>query len=162
MLKQIVAAITLTATAGPAIAQDASEIALVQSGQSCPRCNLFQADLAYMDLSDIDVSGARLRQSDMQLSTFDDWTLAGANISVSNLFGARFNRADFTGANLQSATLVGTYLGSSILTNANLAGANLSGADLSIAKGLTQQQLDTACGDESTLLPSGLTIPACR
>ena len=162
MLKQIVAAITLTATAGPAIAQDASEIALVQSGQSCPRCNLFQADLAYMDLSDIDVSGARLRQSDMQLSTFDDWNLSGANISVANLFGARFNRADFTSASLERATLVGAYFGSSTFTKANLSGANLSGADLSIAKGLTQQQLDTACGDPSTRLPAGLSVRACR
>jgi len=162
MLKQIIAAIALIAATGPAFAQDASEIARVQSGESCPRCNLFQADLAYMDLSNIDVSGARLRQADMQLSTFDDWNLAGANISVSNLFGARFNRADFTGASLERATLVGAYFGSSTLTDANLAGANVSGADLSIARGLSQHQLDEACGDQSTLLPPGLSVPACR
>ena len=163
MLKHVFAGIALVAAgATPALAQDASEITKVQNGQSCPGCNLFQADLAYLDLADINVSGARLRQSDMSLSTFDDWKLQGTNLSVSNLFGARFNHADFTNANLGSAALVGTYLGSSIMTGVNLDGANVSGADLSLVKGLTQSQLDSACGDETTLLPDGLTVPPCR
>lgn len=146
----------------PAVSQDAGEIAKVQSGQSCPGCNLFQADLSYLDADNVDVSGARLRQSDMQLATFDNWSFKGTNLSIANLFGARFNRCDFTGANLQRATLVGTYFGSSTLKDADLAGANLSGADLSIAKGLTQPQLDSACGDESTQLPEKLSIPTCQ
>lgn len=162
MLKQSLVAIALFAAAGPAMAQDAGEIARVQAGESCPGCNLFQADLAYMDLKAVDVSGARLRQSDMQLATFDDWNLKGANLSVSNLFGARFNRADFSGANLERATAVGTYFGRSNFANANLDGANLSGADLSVARGLTQQQLASACGDTSTALPKGMSVPACR
>jgi hypothetical protein len=32
---------------------------------------------------------------------------------------------------------------------------------LSTASGLTQDQLDDACGDEATKLPSGLTIRPC-
>ena len=146
----------------PAIGQDASEIAKVQAGQSCPGCNLFQADLSYLDADNVDVSGARLRQSDMQLSTFDNWSFKGTNLSIANLFGTRFNRCDFTYANLQRATLVGTYFGSSTLKGADLAGANLSGADLSIAKGLTQSQLASACGDDSTRLPEDLSIPPCQ
>ncbi len=146
----------------PAVSQDAGEIAKVQAGQSCPGCNLFQADLSYLDADNVDVSGARLRQSDMQLATFDNWSFKGTNLSIANLFGARFNRCDFTSANLQRATLVGTYFGASTLKDADLAGANLSGADLSIAKDLTQEQLDTACGDDSTILPENLNIPACR
>ena len=161
MLKQIVIASALMMTASPALAQDASEIASVQNGQSCPGCNLFQADLAYMDLEGIDVSSARLRQADLQLSTFDNWNFSGTNLSVANLFGARFNGSDFSGANLRNAALVGTYFGSSNLENADLAGANASGADLSIAKGLTQSQLSRACGDATTKLPQGLSIPTC-
>ena len=30
------------------------------------------------------------------------------------------------------------------------------------AVGLTQSQLNTACGDEKTTLPRGLHIPACK
>lgn len=161
MLKQSLSAIALLVGAVPAIAQDASEIARVQSGLSCPACNLFQADLAYLDAGNVDVSDARLRQSDMQLSTFDEWNLKGANLSIANLFGARFNRSDFSGANLQRATLVGAYFGSSTFKGADLTGANISGADLSIARELSQAQLDTACGDSSTRLPKGLNVPSC-
>ena len=91
MLKHFLTALAFAALALPSTAQDASEIAKVRSGQSCPGCNLFQADLAYLDIANINVSGARLRQSDMQLSTFDNWNLRGTNLSVTNMFGVRFN-----------------------------------------------------------------------
>lgn len=44
---------------------------------------------------------------------------------------------------------------------ANLRHANLSAADLSGANGLTQGQLDGACGDERTQLDPPLTIKPC-
>ncbi|WP_300378492.1 pentapeptide repeat-containing protein [Henriciella sp.] len=161
MLKQLVTASAILITPIPALAQNASEIAAVQNGQSCTGCNLFQADLAYMDLDKIDVSGARLRQADLQLSTFDGWDFSGTNLSVANLFGTRFNRSSFKNANFQNAALVGTYFGNSNLEGADLTGANASGADFSIAKGMTQSQLNKACGDDSTRLPKGMTIPVC-
>ena len=53
-----------------------------------------------------------------------------------------------------------------IFLNANLAGTDMesaviTGADLSLARGLTQAQLDAACGDEMTRLPPGLEIKEC-
>lgn len=162
MLKQIsILALIASISAAPAIAQNASEIAKVRDGQSCKGCNLFQAELAFQDANTLDLSKARLRQSNLALTTFDDVNLAEANLSVANLFGARFNRADFSRANMQNVIAVGTYFGSSNLSAANLSGANLSGADLTIAKGLTQAQLNRACGDSSTRLPKGKTVPAC-
>ncbi|MEM9053742.1 MAG: pentapeptide repeat-containing protein [Pseudomonadota bacterium] len=162
MLKHI-ALLTLTAGlfASSVAAQDAGQIASVQNGKSCSGCNLFQADLAYRDSKKLDLSGARLRQADLSLTTYDDVNLSGANLSVANLFGARFNRANLSKANLQDAVAVGTYFGSSNFAGATLSGANLSGADLSIARGLTQAQLNQACGDASTRLPKGKTIPSC-
>ena len=162
MLKHFfIALATIAALALPAAAQNASEIAKVRNGQSCPGCNLFQADLAYYDADGIDVSGSRLRQSDMQLGTFDNWNLRGANLSVANLFGMRFNSSNFSNVNFENATLVGGYFGASNFTGANLSGANLSGADLHLVRGLTQGQLNRACGDRTTQLPGGLTIPRC-
>lgn len=162
MLKQILSLMLFAgAFATPALAQDASKIARVQDGQSCKACNLFQADLAYKEAKKIDLSGSRLRQSDLSLSTYDEVNFKTADLSLSNLFGARFNRVNFTGANLQKAVAVGTYFGASDFTRADLAGANFSGADLSIAKGLTQAQLNTACGDDTTKLPKRKTIPSC-
>lgn len=163
MLKQFLCVIgLLAALPGSALAQNASEIARVQAGQSCPGCNLFQADLSYLDLPHIDVSGARLRQADLSLATMNHANFARANLSVSNLFGARFTGASFAYADLSRATAAGAYFGSADFTGARLDGANLSGAEMETARGLTQAQLNTACGDASTLLPPGLRIPPCR
>ncbi len=162
MLKRIVLVFALFAMPLPVFAQDASHIARVQAGENCPGCNLFQADLAYHDLPGIDVTGSRLRQADLLLATMDEARFTGANLSVANLFGGRFSGASFTDTNLEDARLVGAYFGGADFTGASLRGANLSGADLATARGLTQGQLDTACGDEGTLLPRGLRIPACR
>lgn len=162
MLKHFVTGLVAAVMILPAAAQDAGEIARVQQGQSCAGCNLFQADLAYLDLKNVDVSGSRLRQSDLQLSTLDGWNFSNANLSVANLFGARFNDCAFDGANMERATLVGAYFGRSTFKGADLTGVNISGADLSIAQGLVQGQLDRACGDNSTMLPEGLSVPACQ
>ena len=162
MLKHIASLIfVLSLSAAPAFAQDSSQIAKVQNGQSCPSCNLFQADLAYKDAKKMDLSNARLRQANLSLSTYDDVNFQSANLSIANLFGVRFNRANLRGANLRRAIAVGGFFGSSNLSGADLSGANFSGADLALARGLTQAQLNKACGDAETKLPKNLTIPSC-
>ena len=40
--------------------------------------------------------------------------------------------------------------------------ADLSGADLRDVTGLTQAQLDTACGNYKTRLPTGLSVAYCK
>jgi len=69
----------------------------------------------------------------------------------------RMTRADLT-----NATFVGSYLQGANLAGAKLSGANFSGAQMDRAVGLTQGQLSKACGDETTTLPHGLHIPACK
>jgi uncharacterized protein YjbI with pentapeptide repeats len=54
------------------------------------------------------------------------------------------------------ADLKGAKLGA-----ANLQGARLSGANLHEVLHATQEQLDGACGDEKTILPSGRKIKSC-
>ena len=76
---------------------------------------------------------------------------AGANFENVDLSGARLASANFTGANLRGANLA----------DAGLRHTNFSGADLSSAKGLTQERLSQACGDETTKLPQGFTIDPC-
>jgi hypothetical protein len=48
------------------------------------------------------------------------------------------------------------------MTHSPLEHADLSGADLSAVRGLTQKDLDAACGDDKTKLPVNLTITHCR
>ena len=71
------------------------------------------------------------------------------------------SRARFTGANLTNAAFVGAYLQGANLTGSDLTGTNFSGAQMDRAVGLTQGQLNKACGDQSTRLPKGLSLPSC-
>ena len=140
-----VAAIVL-AIATPALAQNASQISAASRGANCSGCNLFQADFSRKELRNRNYSGARLRQSD----------LTGVIMS-----GANFTGADFAGANLTNASFVGAYLQGARFSGANLAGVNFSGAEMDRASGLTQAQLNKACGDDATTLPRGLTLRSC-
>jgi uncharacterized protein YjbI with pentapeptide repeats len=152
-----------SATGGPILSQPERDAiaARVRAGASCPDCDLFQIDLSYQDVSGRDFSGSRIRQSNLSVAIADGARFRGANLSLANLFGVRAVRADFTDANLEGATLVGGHFGAARFHGARLDGANLSGAELADALGLTQDQLNTACGDATTTLPSGLTVPNC-
>lgn len=155
---------TLPALAGPILspAERAQQIDRVRSGaRACAGCDLFQADFSYMDLRGRNFSGARLRQADLSLVEGDAARFRDADLSIANLFGARFTGADFTNADLGRAVFVGAYLHGARMSGARIADANFSGAELETAIGLTQAQLDTACGDVLTKLPAGLTIPRC-
>jgi uncharacterized protein YjbI with pentapeptide repeats len=142
-------------------ARNATAQRVIGGAKSCVGCDLFQVDFSYKALDGRDFSGARLRQADFSLATLDGANLRGANLSVANAFGARFAKTDFTNADLSDATLVGSWFGGAVMSGANLKGANLSGSYLFTAKGLTQAQLSSACGDEATQLPAGLTIALC-
>ena len=150
-------------TDGPIVSQAEGDAiaARVRAGASCPGCDLFQVDLAYQVVSGRDYSGSRIRQANLSVAIADGARFRGANLSLANLFGVRATRADFTDANLHGATLVGGHFGGARFDGAVLTGANLSGAELADATGLTQAQLNTACGDATTTRPAGLTIPAC-
>jgi uncharacterized protein YjbI with pentapeptide repeats len=152
-----------SATGGP-ITNQAERDAIatrVRGGASCVNCDLFQIDMSYQSVAGRDFSGARVRQAEFSLATVDRARFHGANLSLSNFFGARLSGADLTDTNLEGATFVGAYLGGARLRGAVLTGANFSGAELSDAAGLSQEQLNTACGDATTTLPQGMTIPAC-
>lgn len=113
--------------------------------------------------------------------------LYDAHIPKAYLAGANLIGADLIRVNLKDANLNGAYLSRAILTGANLSGAMLHGANLSgaylkdvdrsgaylsiddevlrraglrSAEGLTQAQLDNACGKDVKLDP-GLTIKPC-
>ncbi len=151
-------------TAGPITNQaERDAIALrVRGGAACANCDLFQIDLSYQNLAGRDFTGSRLRQSEMQIVTADRARFNRANMSLANMFGGRFSSADFSDANLEQAGMVGGFYGGARFHGANLTGANLSGAELADAIGLSQAQLDLACGDHTTQLPRGMRVEMCR
>lgn len=161
-MKSIAIALALSLAALPALAQNAAEIAKVEAGAGCPHCNLFQIDLYNKQVRARDFAGARMRQGDFSLSVFNKSNFARADLRDVNAYGALFGGANMRGADLTNATFVGAYLEGANLSGARLTGANFSGAQMDRAVGLTQGQLNKACGDETTTLPRGLHIPACK
>ena len=161
-MKTAAIVVALSLAAAPALAQNAAQVARAQGGADCPHCNLFQANLGNKELKGRNYAGARLRQSDLSLSVFNHSTFAGADLRDVNAYGALFTDASFAGANLTNATFVGAYLEGANFRGARLTGVNFAGAEMDRAVGLTQQQLDEACGDDTTRLPRGYRIPPCR
>jgi len=145
-----------------ATSRSATAQRLISGDKACKGCDIFQTDLSYQELADRDLSGARIRQADLSLSTFDRTRFTGADMSIVNAFGVRAEDADFTNVNFEDAVLVGGWFARSKFHAAKLSNTNISGSDLEEAEGLTQSQLNTACGDKFTKLPKGLTVVFCR
>ena len=100
-----------------------------------------------------DLTNATLTRVIARKANFHDATLRGANLSY-----GRFEQATFKDAEMELAVLNSGNFDGADFKDASLRHAQLGGADLSRARGLTQDQLDEACGDSRTRLPSGLSV----
>lgn len=162
MKRLLILAVALVATtASPVLAQNAGQIARVRGGASCGGCNLFQGNFSGLEASGLNLNGARLRQSDLSLAVMNRTRFSNADLRDVEAYGGVFSSSSFAGANLTNASFVGAHLDGANFSGSTLTGTNLSGATLLRATGLTQGRLNQACGDETTRLPRGLTIPRC-
>ncbi|MGI9494215.1 MAG: pentapeptide repeat-containing protein [Geminicoccaceae bacterium] len=123
--------------------------------------DLRSAELGRADLKAAKLAGAVLTDANLTRANLFEASLSAASLIRVNFTGARLVRAHLSGAILNKADLSEADLSEADLSEANLSEANLSGVDLTEAFGVTQSQLDTACGDESTVLPIDLIIPLC-
>jgi uncharacterized protein YjbI with pentapeptide repeats len=126
---------------------DPSAVASIKAGHhDCPHCQLAGADLSnqcvkYGNLEGADFSHAKLFLMCMSYADFKGASFRGTDLSGANLANAKLDGADFSGAQLTITSFKGT--------------------DLSHTKGLTQKQLDQACGDAATIAPAGLHVKTC-
>jgi uncharacterized protein YjbI with pentapeptide repeats len=181
----VLAAILLL-TAGSAHAFKASDVAMLRKTRSCFKCdfrgvtlageNHFKANLRETDMTGAILVDIYLAQAFLEQAIMRDANLRGANLRFAKLQEADLSGADLTDAQLIVAWMQGTVLRGAVLDGADLQGADLAGADLTgaslaraklfrtdlrKAKGLTQAQLDRACGDASTRVPAGLVARRC-
>ena len=141
------------------------------SGAFLVKADLTQANLQGANLNGANLQEARLILANLQgaillLANLQGAKLNGANLQEANLPMANLQGALLTGASLQGADLTGANLRGADLSNANLQGASLqwailTGANLQGALELTQQQLNSACGDAETKLPPGMSVKPC-
>jgi len=129
-------------------AADPAAVARIHGGiVDCVGCDLKGADLANTCVKEHDLHGA-------------DFTGANASLmcmSFANFTGVSFKDADLAGANMAGAKMKGADL-----TGAKTSITSFLGTDLRHVKGLTQAQLDVACGNARTKLPPGLKVHTCR
>lgn len=133
------------------------------------RANLYQANMKEAYLNGTNLSNLMLKKSNLENAK-----LQGANLQSANLTGANLQRATFHEANLQKAKLICAELQETDMTCAALQGANFQDAnlknlDMSYAKlqranftgvkNLEQEQIDSAEGDRTTILPDYLEYP---
>jgi len=161
MKRLFMIAVAASLACGPALAQNASQIARVRAGASCPGCNLFQADLTGLELKGLNLSKSRLRQATLTASVMNRVRFDRADMRDADAAAAVFSGSSFVSADLTNANFVGSYIEGANFSGARLNGAVFSGAEMDRVIGLTQAQLNQACGDDSTRLPRGLHIPAC-
>jgi hypothetical protein len=132
----------------PVIAADPAAVAKIHGGiVDCIGCNLTGADLSNTCVKEHDLHGA----------DFD-----GANATLMCMSFADFTNASFRSTELSGANLAGAKLDGADLTGATTSITSFLGTDLRHVKGLTQAQLDVACGDATTKLPPGLHVHTCR
>jgi uncharacterized protein YjbI with pentapeptide repeats len=120
------------------------------------------ANFTGANLTRANLGGANLLGSELVRVNARDAQFVGATLFGANLTQGHFERASFRTANLVGANLAGASLAGTDFTGANFAHTNIAASDLSQARGLTQDQIDQACGGPSTRLPAGLVAKTCK
>ena len=97
----------------------------------------------------------------MSRAILEQANLRGVDLKKADLSRAHFAGADLTDASFNFANVARTHFTGAKLDGVNMKGAytylmRIEGTDLSNTQGLTQDQLDIACGDDATGLPAGL------
>jgi uncharacterized protein YjbI with pentapeptide repeats len=142
---------TLTHPAHAAVATPAhfraADVASIRSGKhDCPHCELAGADL----------TNTCVKHGNLEGADFDGASAVLMCMSYADFRGATFRKTDLSGANLAHADLDGADLSGAVMSI-----TSLKGTDLTRAKGLTQHQLDEACGDGETKVPAGMKVKIC-
>jgi uncharacterized protein YjbI with pentapeptide repeats len=132
------------------------------------------ACLAHADLTKANMVGADLRGAQLEKAI-----LVKAELQTADMTSAQLDGADLTAAHLQFARFFREGVGiessaerrvsyptlyflpgQTVFAGADLANALLDFVDLRGAVGLTQDQIDRACGNEFTTLPQSCQVPS--
>ena len=117
------------------------------------------------DFSRTDAEGAMFASAELQRANFGRAKLTNVDFTKAELGRAQFHDAEITAtqfafANLSRADFRRSNFSASVnFYRAVFFLARIEGVNLSASSGLSQEQIDAACGDDNTILPSGFARP---
>jgi hypothetical protein len=134
-------------------------------GAILKNAHLQGANLKNANLQAVDFSDANLQSANLEAANLEKAKLAVANLQATQLKGANLQEASLFLANLQQANLDDSNLQEAEFTGANLQettlnGAQLQGAKIFVVKNLEAQQIEKAYGDSTTKLPENMKAPS--
>jgi uncharacterized protein YjbI with pentapeptide repeats len=135
------------------------------AGAHAEKANFQKVEAYRAGFQSIFAQGASFAGAELQRANFTGADLKGASFEKAELSRVIFDQAVLTGTSFASANLARADLTKAIFkgpldfSSAFLSLTRLEALDLSASTGLEQHQLDMACGDDKTVLPSGLTKP---
>ena len=104
-------------------------------------------------------TGAKLNEAQLQGANLSKADFSKADLTKAGLDDAMLHLATFEKADLREASLRHTMLYQAKFHEAKLHHAKLQGVGLKDVEGLTQPQINMACLDGNTILPTDLTRP---
>ncbi|MCF6274838.1 MAG: pentapeptide repeat-containing protein [Robiginitomaculum sp.] len=133
----------------------------VLRGSTLSELNLVSSNFILADLHKADLTGGNFTNSDFTKARLKSTDAMNAVFINANFTKAKLDRGDFTGSDFSGAKFINTKFGDAEVKDANFVGANFSGADMVELSGLSQSQLDGACGSKETQLPEGFSLKVC-
>jgi uncharacterized protein YjbI with pentapeptide repeats len=150
-------------------------------GANLEKAKFIRATLAGAAAKGTSFARVEAYRTDFSSLSADNASFESAELQRSNFTDARLSNTNFTKADLGRSQFDGAEVGGSRFSLANLARADfrkasfskpvdfdrafffltrIEGVDLAASTGLVQWQIDMACGNDKTVLPTGLKKPA--
>ncbi len=134
-------------------AYDPDDLMKLKGFSQCLDCDLSNANLKGMDLTDVTIDRTNLKGADLNRAD-----LTGVDLRGNILRGADLTKANLTGADLNGVDLFKADLSKANLNGAKLMDANLKGANLFGARNLVCEQVQSAQITRDTAVPIYMKI----
>ncbi|NVP57511.1 pentapeptide repeat-containing protein [Mycoplana rhizolycopersici] len=136
------------------------------TGATLTKANFNRVEAYRVGFEGVAANGATFASAELQRANFKNASLAGVDFEKAELGRADFRGAVISGASFPLANLSradfskATFDQPLDFSQAFMFLTRIEGLDLTNAKGLSQEQVNLACGDGKTRLPAGLTAPS--
>ncbi|MEO0327604.1 MAG: pentapeptide repeat-containing protein [Pseudomonadota bacterium] len=135
------------------------------AGSTAIKANFSGAIASRADFSGADFTDVNFSKADINRSNFSNSVLKNVDLSKGEAARVSFDGAQIANLNLDFSNIARSDFRTAVISGpismkgSFLFQTQIAGVDLSSVMGLTDWQLEMACGDENTKLPDGMKTP---